>query len=195
MITPLITEIAELLARSGRPFWLAGGYAIDLFLGRRTRAHQDLDFIVRRVDQLVMQDALSDWDLRAVDPPGSGVLRAWQAAYYYELPVHNVWGRRNENAPWELELLFSEFEGDEWVYRRNRDIRGSIESFGWRAENGLMVVAPEIQLLYKSRSLHPKDTHDLESCLSQLSPIQTSSLRSWIARDSGESHPWLARLE
>jgi hypothetical protein len=72
MITPLITEIAELLARSGRPFWLAGGYAIDLFLGRRTRAHQDLDVVIRRADQLVMQDALSGWDLRAVDPPGSG---------------------------------------------------------------------------------------------------------------------------
>jgi len=46
MITPLISEIADLLSRSDRPFWLAGGYALDLFLGRRTRAHEDLDFIM-----------------------------------------------------------------------------------------------------------------------------------------------------
>ena len=194
MISPLMTEIAERLSRSERPFWLGGGHALDLFLARRTRAHEDLDFIIRRADQLLVREALSGWDLRAADPPGTDTLHAWEEGHYYELPVHNIWGRRDERSPWELELLFSEFDGDEWVYRRNRAIRGPVASFGWRSDSGLMVVAPEIQLLYKSRSIRPKDTQDLASCLPQLSARQVASLRAWIALDSGPAHPWIEWL-
>ncbi len=73
MHTELIHEVTALLSRSGRPFWLAGGHAIDLFVGRVTRSHDDLDFVIRRVDQLVVQEALGDWDLHAADRQTSRV--------------------------------------------------------------------------------------------------------------------------
>ena len=191
MPSPLIIEASTLFEHSGKPFWLAGGYAIDLFLGRETRAHEDLDLVIKRADQLSFQKALSGWDLKAADPPGSGSLVPWAKDHFYELPIHNIWCRRSENAPWELELLFSEFEGAEWVYRRNKSIRGPLGNFGWQSEGGLMVIAPEIQLLYKSRSPRPKDLQDLENSLPKLSSQQKTSLRDWIALDSGSSHPWL----
>jgi hypothetical protein len=62
------------------------------------------------------------------------------------------------------------------------------------ADRSLMVVAPEIQLLYKSRSIRPKDTQDLATCMPHLSAQAVSTLRAWIALDSGDHHPWLALL-
>lgn len=192
MLYPLITEIAAIFKQTGKPFWLAGGYSIDLFLGGvKTREHEDLDFVVKREDQLAFQNILTGWDLQAANPPGSGSLLPWPKNHFYDLPVHNIWCRENEDAPWNLEILFSEFENNEWVYRRNRSIRGPIEEFGWTTEYGLQVLKPEIQLLYKSRSRRPKDNLDLENCLPQLTSKQKNTLREWIITDTGKDHPWV----
>ncbi len=190
-LNPLIREIAELFKKTGKPFWLGGGYSIDVFLGQKTRVHEDLDFIIRRSDQLCFQKILEGWDLQAADPPGSGSLKPWAIGHFYELPIHNIWCRRNVTATWDLELLFSEFESDEWVYRRNRTIRGQLDSFFWKDENGLPILAPEIQLLYKSRSKRPKDLQDFRNCLPILQPKLRQKLYEWIALDSGSDHPWL----
>ncbi|MEK7358215.1 MAG: amino acid transporter [Bdellovibrionota bacterium] len=185
-----IGVLAALLAASGKPIWLAGGHAIDAYLRRSTRDHDDLDFAIRRADQLAFQRTLNGWDLCAADPPGSGTLVQWSAGQFYDLPIHNVWCRRHENSPWELELLFSEFEGDEWVYRRNRAIRGPITEFGWTHAT-MSVIAPEIQLLYKSRSRREKDLFDFQNCLKVFEPWRSTRLREWVTLDSGADHPWL----
>ena len=36
-------ELAPVLERFAFPWWIAGGWAIDLALGRSTRAHGDVD--------------------------------------------------------------------------------------------------------------------------------------------------------
>jgi hypothetical protein len=99
---------------------LGGGYSLDLLIGRKTRDHEDLDFIVNREDQLSFQNVLVGWDLQAADPPGTATLFPWKKEHFYQLPVHNIWCRKNESLPWDLEILFSEFEGNEWVSRRKR---------------------------------------------------------------------------
>jgi hypothetical protein len=194
MLYPLITEISHLFKKTGKPFWLGGGYSIDLFLGIETRAHEDLDFIIKRSDQLAFQEILAGWDLQAADPPGSACLLPWAKGHFYELPIHNIWCRKNETSPWDLEILFSEFEEEEWVYRRNNSIRGPLSSFSWQTDDGLKVLVPEIQLLYKSRSKRPKDFEDLHNCLARLSGQQKKILQDWILLDSGVDHPWLEIL-
>lgn len=190
-LNPLIDEIFQLFKTTELPFWLAGGYSLDLFIGKKTRDHEDLDFVIRRQDQLVFQKILALWELQAADPPGTATLFPWANGHYYELPVHNIWCRKNQSAPWELELLFSEFEENEWVYRRNSSIRGTMKSFFWQTNEGLPVLAPEIQLLYKSRSKRPKDFQDLENCLDFLNSVQKAKLKEWITIDSGVDHPWV----
>jgi hypothetical protein len=66
-----------------------------------------------------------------------------------------------------------------------------MDSFAWKTKNGFMVLNPEIQLLYKSRSKRPKDFQDLHNCLPVLNIKQKANLKNWIAIDSGEEHPWL----
>lgn len=52
MLYPLIDEVAKLFSKTKKPFWFGGGYSLDLLIGRKTREHEDLDFIINREDQI-----------------------------------------------------------------------------------------------------------------------------------------------
>jgi hypothetical protein len=90
--------------------------------------------------------------------------------------------------------MLGDFENGDWIYRRNKNIRGTKSEFGWTADDGLQVIAPEIQLLYKSRSPRDKDTQDFTNCLAVFGKDQKEKLRKMLILDSGESHPWLGAL-
>jgi len=53
--------LPDLLAGVGAPWWLAGGWAIDAFVGRVTRVHEDIDVLVLRRDQAAFRSALTSW--------------------------------------------------------------------------------------------------------------------------------------
>ncbi|MGH2458803.1 MAG: nucleotidyltransferase domain-containing protein [Chloroflexota bacterium] len=73
------------------PWWIAGGWAIDLFVGRTTRHHDDIDVQIQRADQLAVQATLATWDLNAADPPGT--LRPWKPGEVLPAHVHDIWCR------------------------------------------------------------------------------------------------------
>ena len=60
------------LAGAGFPWWIAGGWAIDLVVGLQTRTHADLDVLTLRTDHLKVRQHLAAWDVHAADPPGQG---------------------------------------------------------------------------------------------------------------------------
>ena len=53
-------DAARWFARVCAPWWIAGGWAIDTFLDRETRAHKDLDVGVLRRDIGGVLDALPE---------------------------------------------------------------------------------------------------------------------------------------
>jgi hypothetical protein len=61
-------ELAEFLASFARPWWICGGWALDLFLDRETRRHDDLDVALLRKDQVALFDYLRAWDLHYATP-------------------------------------------------------------------------------------------------------------------------------
>lgn len=188
-------EVKTLLGSIQKPYWLSGGWAIDLFLGQQTRPHDDIDISIIREDQSHFQSALVNWDLRASDPPGSGKLRPWLQGEKLNPPIHNLWCRQKSSGPWNLEIMLCIFENNEWVYRRNPKIRGPISKFGWTTSDGTLVIAPEIQLLYKSRSPRDKDQKDFENCLGKFNHEQMQWLTDALTIDSGENHPWISILK
>ena len=75
---PLSVEaVTELLRGIDARWWIAGGWALDLHLGRQTRPHHDIDVLVLREDLPGVRERLRGWDLHAADPPGAGRLRPW----------------------------------------------------------------------------------------------------------------------
>jgi hypothetical protein len=48
-------------------WWVAGGYAIELAVGYPVRAHHDIDVLLLRRDQMIVQQALAGWEWWAAD--------------------------------------------------------------------------------------------------------------------------------
>ncbi len=185
-------QVCELLKDLSIPWWMAGGWAIDLFAGRQTRAHADTDVLILRKDQLVIQEYLSDWDLHKTQQPG---LMPWPRGEFLNAGVNDVWCRRTPESPWSLQLMFIETDGDRWVFRRDPSIGGPIHSLGRKTPTGIPYLASEIQLLYKARK-EPleSDDADFEAAI----PLMNHAARLWLfqclRRRFPEGHGWLARL-
>ncbi len=57
-------EVAQLFSSLTIPWWIAGGWALDLFLGVQTREHRDIDVQILRRDQQVVRALLQQWDIQ-----------------------------------------------------------------------------------------------------------------------------------
>lgn len=185
-------EVAALLA--GAPFFwcLAGGYAVERFVGQAYRGHGDTDIVVYRHDQVAAQRALAGWELWAADPPGT--LRPWRAGERLPVGVHDIWGFREGRQAWELQLMLQEEEGEDWVYRRDPRVRGPKDGFAEDVD-GLPCIRIEIQLLYKSKGLREKDVLDFERSLPRLGGARRARLRALLGAAYPEGHPWIDRLD
>src|SRR5688572_25039349 len=100
-----VEEAAGLFTGAPFPWWIAGGWAIDLFIGHQTRPHADTDILILRQDQLAARATLADWDVHVADPPGS--LRPWPLDETLPPHAHDIWCRRTPDAPWSLQLMLN----------------------------------------------------------------------------------------
>ncbi|MGK3204071.1 nucleotidyltransferase domain-containing protein [Amycolatopsis sp. MEPSY49] len=186
-----LPEVATLFSRGRAPWWIAGGHAIELAVGRAFRDHADVDVLVPRRDQLAVQEALPSWEWWAADPPGT--LRPWRPGEVLPAGVDDVWCRPSASAPWRIQVILDESEGDEWVSRRNPAVRREIALLGAVSPGGLPYLAPEVQLFAKAVGTRPKDEQDFAAAL----PVLAAPRRRWLAEaletTFGE-HPWLPRL-
>ncbi|MGW1807066.1 nucleotidyltransferase domain-containing protein [Streptomyces sp. NPDC002078] len=183
-----------MFAEADFPWWIAGGYAIELAAGRDLRPHGDLDVLVLRRDQALVRDLLVDWELYVADPPGQGELRPWRLGEVLQPPLHDIWCRRTPVVPWSIQLMLDEAEGTQWVSRRHSAIRLPIDRLGRTSETGIPYLAPEVQLFYKAKATREKDETDFEAVL----PLLDAPARAWLAgaiRVIAPSHPWLRRLQ
>ncbi|MCQ4209613.1 nucleotidyltransferase domain-containing protein [Streptomyces longispororuber] len=184
-------EVAALFEEIGAPWWLAGGIAIELAVGRRLRAHGDIDVMVLRRDQTRAQQALRGWELWAADPPGS--LRPWAAGEPLAPGVHDIWCRPGPDAPWRIQLMLEESEGAAWVSRRDARVSRPLDALGFTTGDGTPVVVPEVQLHYKAKGVRPKDELDFDAALPHLAREQRRWLADALTTTYG-AHPWAARL-
>lgn len=189
--------VAALLADVGCRWWIAGGWAIDLYLGRQTRPHEDIDVVVLRDDLPTVQHHLHGWTLMAADPPGT--LRDWRAGEQLPGTVHDIWCRPAADDAWVLQLMVVDPVAGEWVYRHDPRVRRPLATLGatitttTTSPHPLPVLAPEIQLLHKSRHHRVKDQTDFDSVRGHLHRAERAWLRDALLR-TDPAHPWLARL-
>lgn len=188
-----VTETAAVFAKCAAPWWLAGGYAIELVVGQPVRTHHDIDVMMLRRDQKYLQVVLRGWDLFVSDPPGSGALRSCDAAEAIESPLHDLWCRRSPGSPWSLQVMLDEADGENWVSRRDPRIRRQLDSLTVWTTHGIPILAPEIQLYYKAKNVRQKDRIDFAAVLPLLTHEQSIWLDAALAL-SDPGHPWRKRL-
>jgi 2-polyprenyl-3-methyl-5-hydroxy-6-metoxy-1,4-benzoquinol methylase/GNAT superfamily N-acetyltransferase len=187
-----VNEVESIFTNFKFDWMIAGGWAIDLFLGKQTRTHDDIDILIRRDDQLELQILLSTWDLWAADPPGT--LIPWVKGKFLKKGLQDIWGRKTPKDPWQIQIMLFDTENNDWIYKRNEQIRRSLSTVSMKTENGLPFLAPEIQLLYKSKSIRGKDQQDFENVLSYLSKDQLAWLKQSFIETYKDDHQWIAQL-
>jgi hypothetical protein len=172
------------------PWWIAGGWALDLFAGGVSRAHQDLDIGILRRDATAVIASLPEWEFfEAKD----GKLTHFGAATAPRADVNSLWCRRAGTAEWLMELMLEASDGDAWIFRRLPAIRRPLATAIRRTSQGIPYLAPEIQLLYKAKHVRARDQRDFEHFAPRLDPDAHTWLRDALARfDPG--HPWLPAL-
>jgi hypothetical protein len=191
-----IAEVAAVFRPIPVKWWIAGGVALDLFLGETTRRHQDIGVLILRRDQLIVQEHLSEWDLFRTRAPKPPHLAPWPRGEFLEPPVNDVWMRRPGSEAWAFQIMLMETEGEDWVYRRLRSIRGKIAELGAETDDGIPYLAPEIQLLYKGRhEIRRRDTLDLERVLPRLTMEKARWLLECLRLQYAAGHAWIPLVE
>ena len=188
-----VDEVASLLAGLRVPWWIAGGQAIDLFVGRQTRSHGDTDVLIRRQDQLAVQTHLWAWDLHRATYPG---LAHWEKGAFLTGRFRDIWCRPNARAPWMLQLMLLDTDGDQWVFKRDRTIRGPLSDLGSYSASGICYLRPEIQLLYKAKAkTMEKDQADFEVVLPLMPKASCAWLLDGLTKRFPEGHDWIQSLK
>jgi hypothetical protein len=187
-----LDALLEVMAGAAFPWWIAGGFAIECFVGRPLRPHADLDILVLHRNHLVLRTHLARWDCWASDPPGR--LRAWPVGETLDPMVHDVWCRRGPGAPWLFQVMLDHSDGAQWRSRRCPAVMKAVAELGLHDAAGRPFLAPEVQLFYKAKSPRPKDVLDFDSALPLLSAAQRLWLVDAIVAAYGPDHPWLGAL-
>lgn len=166
---------------------VAGGWALDLFLGRTTREHEDLEIVVLREDVSCV--------LAAFGPPGwrwhvptEGWLHPLSSAAYAQ--THQTWLWSEASRSFVLDVFRDVHDGDTWICRRDESIRLPWLTAADVGAGGVPFLVPEIVLLFKAKHARAKDIADLRLVL----PALASDQREWLRTSLREVHPdheWL----
>jgi GrpB-like predicted nucleotidyltransferase (UPF0157 family) len=188
-----VLELKELMRGFQQDWCVPSGWALDAFVGAPSRYHFDLDLLIWREDQLILRQHLlaAGWELHVTV---NGVYHPWAEGEFLELPLHQVHARKEGRF---LDILLSERDAEGWRFRRDPEITHEISSVMLASSLGIKILAPEIVLLFKSRSsggaARTKDNQDFARALGHL----TSEAREWLRfalQKTSPEHTWLAEL-
>jgi hypothetical protein len=187
-------EAAARLAGVDVPWAVAGGWAIDLHLGRTTRDHDDLEISVPagRADPLLAAFPAPRWSWHVpasglphpVDGP-DGVDRLGRE--------HQTWLWPVDDGAYVLDVFREPHDRDTWICRRDPTLRRPLAEVIATSNSGVPYVRPEIVLLFKAKYCRPKDAADLAVCR----PALDRPARAWLRaalQQVHPGHPWLVAL-
>lgn len=187
---PLTVEsVVATFASASFRWWISGGHALDLHLQRSWRDHEDTDVGVLRRDLPTVYALLCHWDVQVA---AAGQLTPWRGEPLdADQHQNNVWCRLTAAGPWVLDTTINEGSGEHWIYRRDHSVQLAWNLAVLHTADGIPYLAPELQLLYKSKGLRPKDNVDAAAVIPTLDARQHDFLAGLLAPD----HPWRRLLD
>jgi hypothetical protein len=174
------------------PWYVAAGWAIDLFLGGQYREHEDLEIAVpnNRFDEVV--DVLGGFEICIITGPHEAVLLAEARDRLDE--THQSWVREPATGLWRFDVFREPSDGDTWVCRRDESIQLPYDEVIQWTDDGIPYGRPEIVLLFKAKHAdRDRDQADFEAVVPRLEPER----RRWLTESLERVHPghrWLAEL-
>ena len=184
------SSVIRLMDRFGAPWCVAGGWALDLFLGRATRDHSDVELAVFRRDQERLHSHFRGWTFTVSI---NGRREAWHQGDFLKLPLHELHAYSAEEPPRSIEFLLNERDEANWVFRRDPVVVMPLDRAIVDTIFGVAALSPEIVLLFKAKSPREKDEADFHTARDALSGSARRWLRSALL-DCHPGHPWIQWL-
>jgi hypothetical protein len=183
-------QAAAALDGVSAPWAVAGGWALDLWLGRQTREHEDLEIAVPAVFFPEIQARLEGLGLTlfAIDDGAAIALAPGEARR-----GHQTWVMDPAVTGWRMDVFQEPGDAETWVYRRTGELSAPRAWAMARTAAGLPYVAPQIVLLFKAKATRDKDQADFAAVAPRLPP----DVRLWLAdalQILQPGHPWIERL-
>jgi hypothetical protein len=186
-------QVASLLEGVRLPWYVAAGWAIDLFLNGEPRTHEDLEVAVpnSRFDEIA--DALGGFEIFVITGPHEAT--PLSDARDQLAVTHQTWVREPATGLWRFDVFREPSDGDLWICRREPAITLPYEVLIERTEDGIPYGRPEVILLFKAKHAHQEKNHrDFAATLPRLKPERRRWLRDALALVHPD-HAWLAELE
>jgi Aminoglycoside-2''-adenylyltransferase len=182
-------DIAHLLAGVATRWCVAAGWAVDLFRGKQTREHGDIEIAIPAAG---FPEVRSRFPGCAFDAVGSG--RIWENAGPDVLAaVHQTWIRDPATGNYLLDVFGEPHDGDTWICRRDQTIRLPYGEIIHHTHDGIPYLTPELVLLFKAKHARRKDQADFDGTVPHLSAAQRETLAELLNRVHPDHH-WLAAL-
>lgn len=179
-----IGSVIETFAPASFRWWVSGGHALELHEQRSWRDHDDTDVGVVRSDLSDVYEFLSHWDVHVA---AAGQLTRWGGeSLAADRHQNNLWCRTTAAVPWVLDVTIGAGSDERWVYRRDPSVQVPWDVAVLRTGDGVPYLAPELQLLYKSHRVRPKDDIDAAEVI----PGLDASRREFLAKALAPGHPW-----
>ena len=198
-----VHAVGSLLSDLAVPWWITGGWAIDLAVGHVTRDHADVNVMMLERDEHALR-GLTGVDVQLIadgQPPGP-----WPAGYRLMAapvpgpkPPVTGFGRhagdrlvvRGEDLPLPAQVIPASAVGAIWVYKKGSHVFARPLTDITRYWQGIPFLAPEVVLLIKARPGLDRpgtdnDQRDFEAAL----PVLSAQQRSWL-KDAIERPSWL----
>src|SRR5262249_30856928 len=158
------SEAAVVLAGTDVPWAVAGGWAIDLHLGRQTRVHEDIEVAIPNGLFPRVRRELAAVDLyEAVDGGGRRLGPG-------EVPLeHQAWALDPSVRKWRMDTFLEPGDERTWVSHRDERLTLPMAEVVRRTPDGIPYLAPVTVLLAKAKHTRPKDEADFSNTVPTLS--------------------------
>ena len=182
--------IQDLMKHFPHPWFIGGGWALDLAAGQVSREHEDLDLCILREHAPSLFPYFSDWDIQ-IAIPGEHRLEPCTSIQDTLAPRYGLHLRRDTEF---VEILLTDRTGDRIPFRRDPEIFIDYDRFANWDANGLPYVAPEWQLLYKAKEGRDKDLADFQTH----APLLDDPAKQWLLQALAKHLPhsdWVPLLQ
>jgi hypothetical protein len=184
-------DFAARMVGADLPWYVAGGWAIDLFLGRHTRDHENLEVSVPSTffERLRLRFPELDFWIpqgeRRLAPMSTETLAG---------ESHQTWAYERAARVWRFDVFREPHDGGIWICRRDTSIRRPYREVFEVSADGIPYVRPEICLLFKAKAARDKDRADFDAVLPRMSDAQRAWLHNALKRVHPD-HDWISATE
>jgi hypothetical protein len=165
-------KLKSLMKEFNKPWFVAGGWTIDIFVNEITRNHKDMDICIFREDTEYALKYFENWDIN-VAIPGEHRLEKVIHLNDTDLPRYCLHLFREQEF---IELLLTDRDEDQVIFRKNKQIKMNISDF-YKKTGGIPYVNPAWQLLFKSLNSREEDEHDFRIYLNR---VEDTTSKLWL---------------